>query len=220
MSSCLIEIKRLPTHQSLASSIEEQSLSANFESSTILRGTAYATRTISPTQQDPRIEHYFRSNDQDRLEMRRKVALRVKTFETVFLVLEWGVRGDVHDSYAAAVDLLAECEGILIGALQYLYLEYPRKGTKQLDLETKLDVLIQGLARAHRLSSESRLRAVTALVSSKSRIVKAAIVDAVSALENKRNKRMIKELLSLFSSSRETDTYIRQYAEDALEDIE
>ena len=92
-------------------------------------------------------------------------------------------------------------------------------GANRLNLEAKLDLLINGLARAHRLSAESRLKAITALMSCKSRIVKAAIIDAIVILENKRNKKLIKELLNWFASAKETDAYIQQYAEDAIDNL-
>jgi hypothetical protein len=220
MNSVLVGVQQLQTNQSASSYHEAISLSDNFGQPTnmISMGTVPVSRKILPIQRDPLIEQYFRYDAKQRLEFRRKTALRIKSFESIFLVLDWSLRGDVDDAYDSAVDLLAECEGVLIGALQYLYLEYSAKGVNQLELETKLDVLINGLARAQRLSAESRLKAVGSLMASKSRIVKVAIIDAFVLLENKRNKKRIRGFLSWFAS-KETDAYIRQYAEDALEDL-
>jgi len=219
MNSSVLEIQRIRTPQNR--SIGTSSL-INSEQIVNLEATSsvYTTRNLSPAQKDPLIENYFRSGFQERISSRRRVALRLKSFDSVFLVLEWSQRGDVDDAYDAAVDLLAECEEVLIGALQYLYLEYPREGRDRARLEIKLDVLISGLARASRLSCESRLRAITALMGCESRIVKTAIIDAIAKLEHKRNKKQVRGILEWFASPNQFDTYVREYAKEALEDLE
>jgi len=176
------------------------------------RNRAFHTRRHSA------VDLFFRLAPEKRLEIRKKTAAQIKSFDAVFTILDWSLRGDITNAYDAAVDLLAECNAILVSALQYFYLEYS-KSVNQIDLDAKLDVLINGIARANKISAEARLRAVIQLAGSKSRIVKAAIIDAASMLVNKRNRKTVKALLSWFSSSKEADSYIRQYAEDALTDL-
>lgn len=167
------------------------------------------------------VEQYFNSDSEGRLESRKRTAAKIKSFDAVFAVLDWSLRGDVVNAHDAAVDLLAECNVILVSATQYCYLEYSRtnKGGNQLDLDTKLDVLVNGLARASKLSAELRLKAVIQLAGSKSRVVKAAVIDAAAMLVNRRNKKSVQALLQWFTSNKEADQYIRQYAEEVLSDI-
>ena len=170
---------------------------------------------------DPVIDQYFILAPEARPSIRRKTAARIRSFQAVFTVLDWSLRGDVTDAYDAAVDLLAECNDILIRSLQYLYLEYPKvnKGANQIDLDTKLDVLISGLARASKPSAEARLKVVIQLAASKSRIVKVAVIEAAAMLVNRRTGKSVKALLNWFASDKEADSYIRHCARNALDDL-
>ncbi|NJL21605.1 MAG: hypothetical protein HC895_13580, partial [Leptolyngbyaceae cyanobacterium SM1_3_5] len=187
----------------------------------IIATTISSQKQLFESGRELEIDQYFRSAVEERAELRKKVASKVKSFKAVFAVLDWSLRGDVPDAYAAAVDLLAECNAILISALQYFYLEYPKtpKGISQIDRDTKLDVLINGLARAQKLSAEARLKAVIQMAGAKRRVVKAAVIDAATLLVNRRNKKSVMTLLTWFASNKETDAYIRQYSQDALEDL-
>jgi hypothetical protein len=219
MSSSILENQRIQAPS--VSSIETSSLVTSEQIIDLTTTSSISIAEQLPAaQNDPLIERYFRSDAQGRSESRRTTALRIKTIEAVFLVLEWSQRGDIDYAYDAAVDLLAECEIILLKALQYLYMEYPRAGVNRLKRETQLDALISGLARASRLSFERRLIAITTLMSCESRIVKTAVIDAIAMLEHKKNKKQIRGLLEWFTSAKQIDNYVREYAKEALEDLE
>jgi hypothetical protein len=174
-----------------------------------------------PVLKNSLIDEYFRLSPINRATVRKRTVAQIKSVSAVFAVLDWSLRGDIANSYDAAVDLLAECGDVLVKSIEYFNLENLRlyRSSNQIDSDTKLDVLINGIARASKLSAATRLKVIIQLSSSKSRMVKAAIIDAAVLLVNQKNKKPISTLLTWFASSKEADDYVRRCAEEALAEI-
>ncbi|MCU0568898.1 MAG: hypothetical protein MUF49_20155 [Oculatellaceae cyanobacterium Prado106] len=214
MSNNVVDVQSIPMgRESSSSLVVFLQVPSTFLGSASTAKVAGLSTTLNPV-----IVEYFREPEL-RPVLRKKASLGIRTKESVFSVLDWSIRADVDEAFDAAVDLLSECGNCLVDGLVYLYLEYPLKSTTQFDLEKKLDVLINGLARSQQLSAEKRLTAISELMSSKSRIVKAAIIDALAMIVNSRNKKRVEGMLKRYASSSEADIYIQNYAKEVLEDL-
>lgn len=93
-------------------------------------------------------------------------------------------------------------------------------GSKLSSVDDFWEVLIQGIAYAYQIPVEDRFQVISNLFSvSDTRIFKASIIDALVILADEMDIESIKNLLGQFSSHYEQDIYIRNYAEEALQQI-
>jgi hypothetical protein len=161
---------------------------------------------------------YFLAEPSDRPRQCKFIAKYLNSVGGILLVLDWSRKKMVKESYDSAVDLLSECGKILLKVI--VNEEITSLLTKDIiAYEEKLEVLITGIAFAHSIPSQERLEAITNLIPSSRRLIKAAIIDALLILQDEVNLEILKYHLNSFLSNDEPDEYIRQYAKDALEEL-
>jgi hypothetical protein len=174
------------------------------------------------------IREYFLSPPAKRAELRKFTFQNIKSWQSVLAILGWSRRKEVSDAYDGASDLLAECVNInfLKDTIQYLetsaLLTSSLKGGKLSNLDDCWEVLIKGIAHAYQISIRDRFQLLFSLFpTSNTRIFKAAIIDALVILadEDEMYIELLKNSLEKFSSPHEQDLYIRNYAEEALQEI-
>jgi hypothetical protein len=162
------------------------------------------------------IKAYFLAAPSDRPIQCKFIAKYLNSVEGILLVLEWSRKKMVKESYDSAVGLLSECGKILFKvidneAITSLF-------TKDvIAYEEKLEVLIKGIAFAHNIPPQERLKAITNSIPRSRRLIKTMIIDALLILDDEINIDILKNHLASFLSNDELDEYVRQYAKDALE---
>ena len=164
------------------------------------------------------IKGYFLADPSNRPIQCKYIGRLLNSVEGILLVLDWSRKKTVKEPYDSAVDLLSKCGKILFKVIDNesitsLFTE------DIIAYEEKLEVLITGIAFAHRIPSQERLKAITDLIPSSRRIIKAAIIDALLILQDEISFDILKDHLARFLSADELDEYIRQYAKDALEEF-
>jgi hypothetical protein len=171
------------------------------------------------------IREYFLSSPVKRAKLRKLVFQNIKSWLSILAILSWSRRKEISHAYDGASDLLAECADIsfLKDAIQYLEtasILTSSINSKLSSLDDLWEVLIKGIAYAYQIPVEDRYRVISNLFSaSNTRIIKAAIIDALVILADEINIELIKNSLSQFSSPHEQDLYIRNYAEEAIQEI-
>jgi hypothetical protein len=163
------------------------------------------------------ISEYFLLSPSDRPTQCKDVANNITTVDDIMLVLAWGNDREIQESYDSAVDLLAQCGEIL---LNFIDTEFVR-GILRRNLfiyEEELSMLTKGIALSDDLSFQKKMEGITKLMSSSRRVIKAAIIDALSHIKDQTNADdlTIRSHLTEFSSDNEPDQYIRQYAKNEL----
>jgi hypothetical protein len=181
-------------------------------------------------------EYFVYSAPQQRVQLRKAIASNLKSFQ-VIKALRFGQRADIHDAYAATVDLLAEMNDVtpLIEAVESLaaigkflgksskFLKQPLQASHLVTLDGYWEILIKGIACAYKIPVEQRFKLIQTLVptstTSNRRIIKSALIDAFLIIAEDLDTEQIKNALSYFLSSTESDSYIRAYTEEALQDL-
>jgi len=164
------------------------------------------------------LQGYFLAHPSDRPIKCKFIAKHLNSVEGILLVLDWSRKKTVKESYDSAVDLLAECGKILFKVISNeVIASWVTKDI--IAYEEKLEVLIKGIALAHSIPSQERLKAITHFIPSSRRLIKTAIIDALLLLQDEVNCDILKYHLASFLSNAELDEYVRQYAKDALEEF-
>lgn len=187
---------------------------SNFQTTTLFLLTKLET--------DQALEKYFRSHPDERKKLRENTAAHINSSKKVLEVLEWSTKTGIRYAYDAAVDLLAKCSEVTLEVAQYRILE-----EEGLILDKQWATLISAIGRAHHLSLQDRLKAITQQVSSQRRVVNEAVVEALYLLadeaeERKINKNIIvivKQYLQWFASDAQADKFIQRYARDVLSEL-
>jgi hypothetical protein len=198
------------------------SLSANFDC-TKKKSSEKKSREFFPKNDNTldlsiKIKGYFLSEPSDRPIQCKLIAKYLNSVKGILLVLDWSRKKTVKEPYDSAVDLLSECGKILLKVISNE--EITSLLTRDvIAYEEKLEVLITGIAFAHSIPSQERLEAITNLIPSSRRSIKAAIIDALLILQDEVNSDILKYHLTRFLSKDELDEYIRQYAKEALEEF-
>lgn len=172
------------------------------------------------------IREYFLSSPPRRAKLRKLVFQNIKSWQSILAILKWSRRKEVSDAYDGASDLLAECTDInlLEGAIQYLksakLLATSSNPSNLFNFDDFWEVLVKGIAYASQIPAQERFQVILNLFpASNRRIFKAAIIDALVILADEMDIEPIRNSISRFSSTHESDLYIRNYAQEALHEI-
>ncbi|MBC1212931.1 hypothetical protein GNE08_01675 [Trichormus variabilis ARAD] len=176
------------------------------------------------------IREYFLSSSERRNKLRGFIFTRLSSAKAIIEVLKWGISGKARDAYDGAVDLLAEINeiNILKEASQYLealsqLMINSVENRNILMLDPLWEILIKGTACAYRIPAEERFELLLtfnliALINQR-RILKATFIDALLLLADEIDTQRIKNAIARFASGYETDQYIRNYAEEAIQEL-
>jgi hypothetical protein len=190
-----------------------------------LKTTSVDSRYSDP---DLLIREYFLSSSAQRAKLRKLIFKKIKSWQSVLAILAWSRRKEISDAYDGAVDLLAECTDIhlLQNATKYLESTSLLWGASSSNiaswssLDDFWEVLIKGIACTYKIPAQERFKLILNLFSvSKRRSTKAVIIDALVILSDEIDSQTIQDAISLFSSPHEPDLYIRNYANEALQEI-
>lgn len=177
-----------------------------------------SAKFLSENDPDFLIKGYFLANPSDRPIHCKFIAKRINSLEGILLILDWSRKKGVKESYDSAVDLLSECGRILLKVISNEAIT--SLVTKDIiAYEEKLEVLIKGIALAHNIPSSERLKAITDLIPGHRRLIKTAIIDALLTLQDEVDSDLLQYYLARFLSTDELDEYVRQYAQEALEEF-
>lgn len=174
------------------------------------------------------IREYFLSSPAQRVGLRSLIFQNIKSWLSTRLILLWSIRREVSEAHDGAIDLLSECEDISLLKETAVYLESASllTVTHKVSL-SRLDdfweVLIKGTAYALKIPIQERFNLISGICSLvhqiNRRVIKAALIDALVIFSDEMDADPIYMLLLPFKSSHEPDLYIREYAEDALQEI-
>lgn len=190
-----------------------------------LKTTSVDSRYSDP---DLLIREYFLSSPAQRAKLRKLIFQKIKSWQSVLVILAWSRRKEVSDAYDGAVDLLAECTNIhfLQNAAQYLESTSLlwRSSSSNIANWSSLDdfweVLIKGIACTYNIPAQERFKLILNLfLVSKRRRIKAVLIDALVILSDEMDSQTIQNAISRFSSPHEPDLYIRNYADEALQEL-
>ncbi|MGL5874394.1 MAG: hypothetical protein ACRC2R_18835 [Xenococcaceae cyanobacterium] len=174
------------------------------------------------------IENYFSANLNERAKLRQKYAENIKSEKDIFQILKLGNTYEIQDAYDGAVDLVAEChDEILIKAIDLATHQYLFQASQEQvrAWEKNWEILIKGLSFSSTVPPHEKLSLILRLFLSDgndrlTRLMKTAIVDALLNLEDEIGADIITTIIERFSSEkRESDEYIRDYAQEAIEDL-
>ncbi|MEA5618760.1 hypothetical protein VB711_13060 [Cronbergia sp. UHCC 0137] len=166
------------------------------------------------------IKNYFQEHPNKRKSLSTSIAKHITSIDTVLKVLDWGTSRKIREAFDATVMLLAECGNVIISTLNRLpKIESDNKDL--LILEKKWEILITSIACASNIPAQKRFDAIVELIpDSNRRSVKTAIIDAFSIMEDEIDVEFIKNQLKQFLSDSEHDEYVKEYAKEALEDMQ
>ncbi|MEH2104664.1 hypothetical protein [Nostoc sp.] len=212
-------------------SIVEKTVSLTKESRDLLPQTGNSLKTTSVDYRyryidpDLLIREYFLSSSPQRAKLRKLVFQNINSWQSILAILMWSRRKEIFDAYDGASDLLAECADINLfkGAIQYLEsanLLATSSASNLFNLDDFWEVLLKGIAYAYQIPAKERFNITLNLFPvSNRRIVKAAIIDTLVILGDEMDIEPIRNSISRFSSTHEPDSYIRNYAQEALDEI-
>jgi len=168
------------------------------------------------------IREYFRSSSTQRAASRKNIIKRIKSPQSILEILHWG-SNKIHDGYDGAVNLLAETNDIeLLKIISQIaeksYVPMLQNSSSRNFAENSLEIIIKAIACAYQLDVNQRFRLLINLIpKTDRRAVKAAIIDALTLIADEIDANRIKTAIEAFNSDR--DPYIRNYAQEALQDI-
>ncbi|MBD2492431.1 hypothetical protein [Aulosira sp. FACHB-615] len=190
------------------------------------------TTSIDSYYKDPDllIRSYFLSTPNKRTKLRKAVVRSFPSWRAVLEVLKWSINGKASDAHDGAVDLLAEIDNInfLIDTSKYLETSNELwSNTSNVNQLLKLDscweILIKAIACAYKIPAEARFELTLKLSLIRAintrRILKSTLIDALLLLADEIDTEHIKNAIARFASGYETDQYIRNYAEEAIQEL-
>jgi hypothetical protein len=163
------------------------------------------------------IDEYFSCPPSIRAQKRKEYTAYIKSTRDVFKVLELGNTRNIVDAYDGAVDILAECDKDIITKAFFIALE---KYVSENRLETSLsweknwEIFIKALSCGLKIKPYEKMSLLLSLCDSRyklSRLIKLTLIDAIFDLDIDAD--LAKVMLQIFMSERESDTIVRQYAE-------
>jgi hypothetical protein len=174
-------------------------------------------------------EYFQEKSLERRIKLRKLIASNTKHNESILKILQFSRLALFRDAYDAGVDLLAEFETLQLHnqAFQYLKsINYPiekssnPKAVRQ--IEDFWEILTKGVSCAYKVAAEERFELVCKISRvSQRRLVKTAVIDAlVTIADDLSSVEQIKDFLSRYTSEQESDVCVRDYAQEALEDLE
>jgi hypothetical protein len=168
------------------------------------------------------IREYFRSSSTQRAASRKTIIKHIKSFPSVLEILRWGSTSKIHDGYDGAVNLLAETNDIellktISQIAENIYVPMLQNSSSRNFAENSLEIIIKAIACAYQLDVNQRFRLLNLIPKTDRRAVKAAIIDALTLIADEIDANRIKTAIEAFNSDR--DPYIRNYAQEALQDI-
>jgi len=170
------------------------------------------------------LQEYFAKSPSQRIALKDKYAIALRNPLTMLELLELSQNPEIQDAYDGAIVLLAECSEsrlrtAIVNVSSYYFLASPSSIT---NWKRKLEILIKGFACASSVDSYKKLNVLNIFRKEHgklTRLIKAAIIDALTILEDQGDTIEIREYLQFFTSEPEKDDYIRQYAQEALGDL-
>ncbi|MDX2231105.1 MAG: hypothetical protein NW220_15825 [Leptolyngbyaceae cyanobacterium bins.349] len=178
---------------------------------------------------DSLIHRYFLSSSpKQRMHLRKAIASVINRYNSILKILDFSRQGDIKDAYDAGVDLLAEFDTLELHNQAFQYLEAishlvgqssSQKTRRQ--LEDFWEILTKGISCAYNVSAKERFELIGKISGvSKRRLVKTAVIDAlVTIADDMEDVQPIKNFLGRYTSEYESDSYVRDYAQEALEDL-
>ena len=179
---------------------------------------------------DSLIHRYFLSSSpEQRVHLRKAIAGIINRYNSILKILDFSKQGNIKDAYDAGVDLLAEFNTLELHNQAFQYLEAishlveqsSSQKTRRL-LEDFWEILTKGVSCAYKVSAEERFELIVKIsMVSQRRLVKTAVIDAlVTIAAEMEDVQPIKSFLGRYTSEYESDTYVRDYAQQALEDLD
>lgn len=210
----------LASDHSLKRSNSPKYSSQEFSSLKKSRFNKKSSKISSSDEPDLLIREYFIAKLSLRAKSRKFTAKYINSIEIVLEILKWSRKKGVPEAYDSAIDLLSECGSILLKVANSDEIEKSNKNHDNIAIQEEWEVLIKGIACAYTLSAQERFNTITKLIlTQKTRLVKAAIIDALLMMQDEINPDAIKEHLAYFLSDHEADEYIRDYAQEAYKEI-
>lgn len=184
------------------------------------------TSSVDASYSDPDllIREYFLSSSEQRASSRSVVSQHIKGIKTVFAILSWGASGKARDGFDGAVNLLAETSDleVLSSACRAVKTFYPRmyaNTSTRVFSERFLEILTKAIACAYKIDSDQRLDLLSQIFRlANNRITAASLIDALMIMSDELNTNTVKGFLEEFTHN--SDKYIRDYALEALQDID
>lgn len=173
--------------------------------------------------------YFFDASFKQRILLRTIIAGEAKHYNSILKILDFSRQGDIKDAYGAGVDLLAEFDSFELyeKAFQYLdsisHLAGQSSSQKTIRrLEDFWEILTKGVSCAYKIPAEERFELIGKIsMGSQRRLVKTAVIDAlVTIADDIADVQPVKNFLGRYTSEHESDSYVRDYAEEALEDLE
>lgn len=167
------------------------------------------------------IREYFITEPSDRKHLRKCTAKNINSVEAILEILEWSTKNYIQEGYDGAVDILAECNDVVLKVASQRLIDHIPNRSNISAPEEKWEVLIKGIACSQIISVQKRFNVITKLILGRnnSRSVKAAIIDALLIMQSEIDVKSIKSQLDKFLNSNEPDQKIQKYAKEAIEQI-
>lgn len=188
--------------------------------------------TVENLYRDPDslIREYFLSSPSQRTKSRKKIAQYIfssQSFLTPILniltILKIGATGEFPESYDGAVAILAEIDNIsdlwsIVVSLIELHRSLTENPFKKKLLDDCLEILIKAIACADKIEAAKRFNLIKELMAiSRTRVLKATVIDSLGLMADEMELATLKSTIESFNSDK--DEYIRNYAEEALQDL-
>lgn len=179
------------------------------------------TKSSFKNDPDLLIREYFITKPSDRKHLRKCTAKHINSVEAILEILEWSTKNYVQEGYDGAVDILAECNDVVLKVASQRLIDHIPNRSDISAQEEKWEVLIKGIACSQVISAQRRFNVITNLISetNNSRSVKAAIIDALLIMQSEVDVNSIKSHLASFLATNELDKYIQKSAKEAMEEI-
>ncbi|MEA5469934.1 hypothetical protein [Spirulina sp. 06S082] len=163
---------------------------------------------------------YFKHLPDRRIKVCKNIATSIVSIEEIVEILQWGNKTNIRDSYDGAIALLAECDGNLLAQLMLLghtpYGQYINVLSPE-----KWEILIKSVACSQKIQVMKKYSLIVGFMNNYNlwgRLVKSAIIDFFWIVEDELDDiELIHPILERFI--RDSDLYIRKYAQEALDDI-
>lgn len=166
---------------------------------------------------EAKIDEYFSCSPSIRAQKREQYAAYIKCAKDVFKILELGNTRNIVDAYDGAVDILAECDKDIIteafGIAKKKYISHIKLEIAE-SWEKNWEILIKALSCGLKIKSDEKMFLLLTLCNPKyklSRLIKLTLIDAIVDLDI--DVDLAKVMLQIFMSERESDSFVRQYAE-------
>lgn len=171
------------------------------------------------------LTEYFNADPNDRVNLRAITAKKIQSFTDILKVLALANSLKIRERFDSSIALLAECKGsILLIAIQEilnLFHKYPKKARK--DEDYWVIVILALVCCQNHIGTNEKLKALASLCAVQSKLtreVKTAIIDALSLLEGDVNSQSLVRQLNHFTNQNELDQYVRNYAQEVIENLD